>query len=428
MHKIKIAVIGGGISGLSAAWLLKDRYHVELFEANNYLGGHSNTVDISVNRCTFPVDTGFLVFNKKTYPNLVELFKNLAVDVTKSDMSFSYSNLQEGIEWAGMSLNALFGHRKNLVSPRFWIMLKDIIRFRGARKYLSVSPDNTRYTVGDFLDEQKYSREFKDWYLLPMAGAIWSCSSKHILAYPFHSFLNFFENHGLLNLIKRPQWYSVSKGSREYVKKLTNEIPHIHLSRKITKIDRQTKYIDIQDSSGRSHQFSHLIMASHADESLAALTDASDLEKEVLGNINFSSNRAVLHTDESFLPSKSKIHAAWNFSVNEKRFKADTSSVSYLLNLLQPLPTDVKIILTLNPLKKVREEYLIKQLSYTHPILEKNAIESLSRLPSIQGLNNTWYCGAWTGNGFHEHGLVSAIRVAKVFGVVPPWERGAKKN
>ncbi len=424
MHKTKIAVIGGGISGLSAAWLLKDRYHVELFEANNYLGGHSNTVDISVNGCTFPVDTGFLVFNKQTYPNLVELFKILGVDVTKSDMSFSYSNLQEGIEWAGMSLDSLFAQRKNLVSLSFWIMLKDIIRFRNARQYLSVSPDHTRYTVGDFLDEHKYSREFKDWYLLPMAGAIWSCSPKYILAYPFHSFLNFFENHGLLNLIKRPQWYSVSKGSREYVRKLNNEIPHIHLLRKITKIDRRGKHIDIQDSSGFSHQFSHLIMASHADESLAALSDASDLEKEVLGNITFSNNKAVLHTDESFLPFTSKIHSAWNFSVNENRFKSDTPTVNYLLNLLQPLPTNVKIILTLNPVKRVKEECFIRQFAYSHPILDKNAIESQSRLPTIQGLNNTWYCGAWTGNGFHEHGLVSAIKVAKAFGVALPWNRG----
>lgn len=417
--RMKIAVVGAGISGLSSAYRLSQAGHeVSLYEANDYFGGHTHTVDISTGSAPFGVDTGFLVFNHKTYPNLVKLFRELDIETVSTDMSFSVKMPLAGrtLEWAGASLDTVFAQRRNLLSRPFYRMLRDIVRFNRQTTVMAESgvDADSSVALGDFLAKYQYSNEFRDWYLLPMAGCIWSCPTAQMLAFPVSTFVQFCHNHGLLQVNDRPQWHTVAGGARQYVDKMLGAIAHKYLSTPVTAVTRVMRgdacAVRIQTPQG-SALFDHVVLASHSDQSLAMLHDASALERELLSAVKYQRNLAVLHTDEAVLPVNRKAWSAWNYQ-SENGYEPRVC-VHYLINMLQPLPTQVPVIVTLNPITELDASKVIERYDYSHPVFDSAAIAAQQRLPLIQGERNTWFAGAWTGYGFHEDGLKSGLAVAQ---------------
>lgn len=419
---MKIAVIGSGISGLSAAWQLARHGHdVSLYEAGDYFGGHTNTVDITVDGKRFGVDTGFLVFNHHTYPNLVKLFDDIAVDTSASDMSFSCKlplSDQPGarmLEWAGANLNTVFAQRRNLFNPRFLRMIRDILRFNRETTEMAQSGHAMQnIPLGDFLIQRGYSAEFRDWYLLPMAGCIWSCPTEQMLAFPLATFVRFCHNHGLIQVSDRPQWHTVTGGARHYVTKLLKEISNKYLKTPVTSVSRidlgAHSQVQVDSTMGRL-MYDQAVLACHSDQSLALLSDASDEEKKILSAVGYQPNQAVLHTDARCLPASKKAWSAWNYE------SAGTVEprvcVHYLLNMLQPLPCKSPVIVSLNPLVEPDPASVMGRFDYAHPVFDSAAIAAQKALPGIQGQRNTWFAGAWTGYGFHEDGLKSGLSVAR---------------
>jgi len=412
----RIAVVGGGVSGLSAAWLLSEKYSVTLFEAGPYVGGHTNTVDAEVDGIRHPVDTGFLVHNDLTYPNLVQLFRHLDVPVHASDMTFSVSLAQPDLEWAGTSLGTVFAQRRNLMRPAFLGMLRDILRFnRHAARYLARCGPYA--LLGDLLDDEGYGQAMRDWYLLPMAGAIWSTPPSMVLQQPARTFLSFCLNHRLLQVAGRPQWKTVKGGARQYVNAMLPRIAEVRVSSAVHTVKRLADGVEVR-SAGHVDRYDAVVLACHAPTSLAML-DASEDEREVLSRVRYQPNVAVLHTDTALLPRRRAVWSAWNYLAGPT---ADTPmSVSYLLNHLQPLPFKQPVIVTLNPQQEPAASSVLGRYEYEHPILDADTVVAQGQLAGIQGRARTWFCGAWTGYGFHEDGLASAIRVAADFGVSPPW-------
>lgn len=419
---MKIAVIGAGISGLSAAWQLARHGHdVSLYEAGDYFGGHTNTVDITIDGKSFGVDTGFLVFNHRTYPNLVKLFDDIKVDTSASDMSFSCKlplSDQSGariLEWAGANLNTVFAQRRNLFNPRFLRMIKDILRFNRETTAMAQSGDRMEdIPLGDFLSQRGYSDEFRDWYLLPMAGCIWSCPTEQMLAFPLATFVRFCHNHGLIQVSDRPQWRTVTGGARHYVTKLLNDITNKYLKtpvKSVSRVDigaqRQVKV----DSAMGSLIYDQVVMACHSDQSLALLSDASEDEQKILSAVGYQANHAVLHTDARCLPARKKAWSAWNYE--SAGTKEPRVCVHYLLNMLQPLPCKTPVIVSLNPISEPEPKQVLGRFDYAHPVFDGAAIAAQQALPGIQGQRNTWFAGAWTGYGFHEDGLKSGLSVAR---------------
>jgi len=415
---MKVAVIGSGISGLSAAWRLsRDGHDVSLFESGSYFGGHTNTVDVTLDGITHGVDTGFLVFNHLTYPNLVRLFDELHVETAASEMSFSVKiPLADGstLEWAGADLNSVFAQRRNLINPRFLRMLKDIVRFNRQTTAMAATDGLLEsMSVGDFLDRHAYCSEFRHWYLLPMAGCIWSCPTEQMLAFPLATFVRFCSNHGLIQVTNRPQWHTVMGGAKHYVQKMLPAITHTFLNtpvRSVTRIGMGSPEIRIETATG-TKIFDHVVLAAHSDQNLAILADASDDEKQILSAVSYQPNRAVLHTDARCLPKIKKAWSAWNYET------AGTPEprvcVHYLLNKLQPLPFKQSVIVTLNPVSPIDPKTIIAEFDYSHPVFDAQAIAAQQVLPSIQGQRNTWFAGAWTGYGFHEDGHTSGLHVAR---------------
>ena len=416
---MKIAVVGAGISGLSCAYRLTGSGHdVTLFEANDYFGGHTHTVDVTLEGQTCGVDTGFLVFNQKTYPNLVALFAELKIPTASTDMSFSVK-LPLGartLEWAGGNLDAVFAQRRNLLSPRFLQMLRDILRFNQQTTAMASSGADlaSGISLGDFLDQNNYSAQFRLWYLLPMAGCIWSCPTEQMLAFPLSTFVRFCHNHGLLQVNDRPKWQTVRGGARQYVEKLLAGISRTALHTPVRSISRSThggRTSIALEAGGMVHQFDHVVLASHSDQSLALLKDASRGEQELLSAVRYEPNRAVLHTDASCLPKSRKTWSAWNYqSENSPTPKV---CVHYLINKLQPLPFKTPVIVSLNPVEEPDPACVIDEYAYSHPIFDNAAIRAQGQLELIQGQQNTWFAGAWTGYGFHEDGLKSGLAVAR---------------
>ncbi|MBI1771471.1 MAG: FAD-dependent oxidoreductase [Burkholderiales bacterium] len=416
---MKIAVIGSGISGLSCAYeLSKAGHEISLFEANDYFGGHTHTVDVSLDGQTYGVDTGFLVFNHKTYPNLVNLFKELDIATAATDMSFSVKmplgkNDSRLLEWAGANLDTVFAQRRNLLSPAFIRMLRDILRFNKQTTALATRQDHPDFKqpLGSFLDQHGYSKEFRAWYLLPMAACIWSCPTETMMAFPLSSFVNFCHNHGLLQVNDRPQWQTVKGGARQYVEKILPRIAHTHLQTPVVSVREKTPgAIAVQTEHG-TQTFEHVVFASHSDQSLKMLVDADLAERQILSSVKYQPNRAVLHTDASVLPQNKKAWSAWNYqseSGNEPRV-----CVHYLINQLQPLPFKTPVIVTLNPIQEPAADSVINSFDYSHPVFDAMAINAQSQLVNIQGRRNIWFAGAWTGYGFHEDGLKSGLRVAE---------------
>ncbi|GAB1234375.1 NAD(P)/FAD-dependent oxidoreductase [Ferrigenium sp. UT5] len=416
---LQIAVIGSGISGLAAAYRLGQAGHaVTLFEAESYFGGHTHTFDVSLEGLRYGVDTGFLVFNHKTYPNLVQLFQELNVDTVATEMSFSVKLPLAGrtLEWSGGNLDTVFAQRRNLFNPRFIRMLRDILRFNKAATLLALNPRHKDHaqSLGDYLSTHHYSAEFRDWYLLPMAGCIWSCPTRQMLAFPLLTFVRFCHNHGLLQVNDRPQWHTVKGGARHYVDKMLAAIPDKRLNCRVqgvTRINQLVKRQVLVESDAGKECFDHVVMAGHSDQSLNLLKDTSEEERGLLSAIGYQPNLAVLHTDASCLPENPKTWSAWNY---QSRGGAEPQvCVHYLINKLQPLPFKESVIVSLNPIDPPDPSKVISSFDYAHPVFDAAAIAAQDRLHEIQGERNTWFAGAWTGYGFHEDGLKSGLAVAR---------------
>ena len=421
---MKIAIVGSGIAGLSCAHALTRHggHQVTLFEAGAALGGHTNTVDVTLDGITHPVDTGFLVFNERTYPNLIRLFAELDVPTAKSEMSFSVS-LGGEVEWAGTSLAALFAQPRNLLRPRFWSMLRDILRFnRAATAAASTSGEasdvvpndgpRNEISLGAWLVQNRYSQTFRDWYLLPMAGAIWSCPTTTMLDYPFTTFVQFCHNHGLLQIANRPQWFTVIGGGREYVRRIAAGLADIRLDTPVTQVRRSTAGVLVQ-SAGSAECFDEVVLACHSDQAAALIDQPAAAERSVLAAIPYQPNIAYLHTDTALLPKRRRAWAAWNYlSTGPDTLGARPVAVSYLINRLQPLPFTTPVVVTLNPFTPPDPAKVIAKFDYAHPVFDAGAIAAQRRLQSIQGEGHLWFAGAWTGYGFHEDGLKSGLAVA----------------
>ena len=422
---MKVAIVGSGISGLGCAHaLLAERRHgvqVTLFEAAARLGGHTNTVDVCVDGIEHPVDTGFLVFNERTYPNLIRLLDELGVPVARSDMSFAVSVAAargRRIEWAGTDLNSVFAQRRNLASPRFLLMLAEILRFnRQATRIAQGAEEAGKQSLGEFLDRNRYGETFRRWYLLPMAAAIWSCPMRTMLAYPLATFLRFCHNHGLLQVNDRPQWYTVAGGARQYVRKIAARLTDLRLATPVLEVRRNEAAGKVSLRTGRGVEaFDHVVLACHGDQSAALLADADDAERTLLAGARYQPNRAVLHTDARLMPQLRKVWSSWNYLSDGG---ADPAvSVTYLLNKLQPLPFRTPLFVSLNPLVEPAAESVIAEFEYSHPIFDARMIEAQQRLPEVQGRRRVWLAGAWTGYGFHEDGLKSGLAVAAALGAL----------
>lgn len=422
----RIAVVGSGIAGLASAWLLADRYEVTLFEAGSYFGGHSNTVDVTLEGMTHPVDTGFLVHNDLTYPNLIALFELLGVPVHESDMSFGVSISDPDIEWAGTNLATVFAQPRNLFRPSFLSMLREILRFnKSAHAYLR-QVQSDPMTLGELLSHHGYGKPMQDWYLLPMAAAIWSSSVKDILQFPAQTFLQFCLNHRLLQIEGRPQWRTVRGGSRVYVQAMLPKIQHTHLNCPVQSVRRTDAGVNILSARGLE-SFDGVVMACHTPTT-CSLLDLHDDERAVLGAYRYQPNQAVLHTDRGLLPRRQKVWSAWNYLSEGGHGAERPVAVSYLINRLQPLPFQTPVVVTLNSHRAPDPASVIAEFEYDHPVMDGAAIECQRRLPSIQGQRRTWYCGAWCGYGFHEDGLRSAIAVAQDMGLAIPWEGKANAH
>ena len=416
----RIAVIGSGISGLASAYFLSREHDVVLFEAGNYLGGHTNTVDVSLDGVTHPVDTGFLVYNQATYPNLIALFAELGVTSYDTDMSFGVSMDNGQLEWAGTNVDSVFAQRSNAFSPAFLAMLRDILRFnKAAPDYLEQSLINGA-TLGQLLHKEKYGATFCDAYLLPMAAAIWSSSPSDILKYPASSFIRFCLNHSLLQVNNRPQWKTVLGGAREYVKKIAATLADVRLNTPIVSVMRTPGGVQVV-TANKTESFDEVVFATHAPETAKLLTDASGHEREILTAVRYQNNLAYLHTDNSLLPRLQKVWSSWNYIGSQKVNGQRPVCVSYLLNKLQKLPFSTPVVVTLNPYDPPDPSTVLGQFTYQHPVFDKAAISAQNKLATIQGKNRCWFAGAWTGYGFHEDGLKSALRVAIYFGLQPSW-------
>jgi predicted NAD/FAD-binding protein len=414
----RIAVIGSGISGLAVAHSLATEARVTLFEAAPWFGGHAHTVDVRLEGIRHGVDTGFLVFNERTYPQLIALFERLGVASAASEMSFSVQSPASGWEWCGNDLNGVFAQRSNLVSPRFLGMLADVVRFNRLATAAAVRNGDAEFDepIGDFLDRHAFGKAFREGYFLPMIGCIWSCPTEQMLRFPVGTMIRFCHNHGLIQLSNRPQWRTVRGGSRRYVDKMLTSIADVRLATPVRAVQRLppdagTAGVVVATDQG-SERFDEVVLACHSDQSLALLSDASAEEREVLGAIRYHANRAVLHTDSSVLPRRRRAWAAWNYERAAERGREDAGvCLHYLINRLQPLPWRTSVIVSLNPLRPIRPEAVLGQWDYSHPVFDRAAVQAQLRVPALQGRSHVWFCGAWTRYGFHEDGLTSGLAV-----------------
>jgi predicted NAD/FAD-binding protein len=423
----KIAIIGTGIAGMAAAWLLDQRYQTLLIDKNNYIGGHTNTITVNDKNTgeLTAVDTGFIVYNEPNYPNLVGLFDTLEVATRPTNMTFSASILNSGLEYAGNNLDTLFAQRKNLLSPRFIKLVYDILKFnRHAKALIKDDQADSQLTLGEFLTKLGIGKAMQDDYLLPMAAAIWSCPPQQMQSFPAISFAQFFNNHGLLNVSDRPQWRTVEGGSQCYVDKLlTSFLGEIIVDNGVTKIDRQTDGVTLTLEDGQQHKVDQVVIATHADEALALLSNATESEHKLLSSFRYQENDTFLHTDAALMPVHPKVWSCWNYLARQSGESTPSVSVSYWMNALQGLDTSTDYFVSLNPIHKIDPDKIIRRIRYMHPVFDNEAMTAQHHLGQLQGQNRTWFAGSYFGYGFHEDALTSAVSIAKKLNVPIPWEQ-----
>jgi predicted NAD/FAD-binding protein len=419
----RIAIVGSGISGLSAAHHLHGHAEITLFEAGDYFGGHTHTVDVTLPTATglqtHGVDTGFLVYNERTYPGLIGLFDELQIATAKSDMSFSVqvpgAPGQRALEWNGANLNTVFAQRSNVLKPRFLRMLRDVVRFNTLATALAERNQDHELAqpLRAFLQTHAFGDSFRDWYLLPMLGCIWSCPTDQMLEFPVATMIRFCHNHGLIQVNNRPQWHTVAGGARHYVEKIVARIPDKRLNTPVLRIERDAQGTTVHTHSG-SERFDAVILATHADQSLQMLATPTPQEQATLGAIRYHPNRAVLHTDTSVMPQKKLAWAAWNY---ERAAQHNTESarvcLHYWLNLLQPLPFTQDVLVSLNPVRDIDPAHVLGAYDYAHPVFDLAAIQAQAHMPQLQGQQRTWFAGAWMGYGFHEDGFKAGRAAAQ---------------
>jgi len=426
---LKVAIVGSGISGLAAAHALSGQAEVTLFEAGAYFGGHTHTVDVTLatpqGPVTHGVDTGFLVLNERTYPNLLKLFAELGVVTAKSDMSFSvqaFDRVRErALEWSGCNLNTVFAQRSNLLNGRFWGMLRDLLRFNALTTRIAQNGTEAELAqpLGEFLRQHRFGSAFCDWYFLPMMACIWSCPTAQMLQFPVATMVRFCHNHGLLQITNRPQWWTVQGGARQYVEKITARIADKRLNTPVRCIESvsatptQAAGVRISTDAGQE-RFDKVIIASHANQALAGLATPTRLESSTLGAMRTQPNRAVLHTDTSVLPTRRAAWAAWNYERAPATVKENSRvCLHYLINRLQPLPWQQPVLVSLNPAREIDPAKILGEFDYAHPVFDQSAVAAQAQMPLLQGQHNRYYCGAWMGYGFHEDGLKAGLAAAK---------------
>ena len=433
---MRIAIVGSGISGNAAAWALTQPLgngqvnEVVVYERRDRIGGHSCTVDIDYDGTPMNVDVGFIVYNERNYPNLVALFDHLGVETIESDMSFGVSMNGGAFEWSGKSLSTVFAQTKNLFSPSFWMMIKDIFRFN------KLAPRDLRngslegLSMRDFLRKHKFSQAFEDKYLAPMGAAIWSTPHASILDFPAINFIQFFDNHRLMHKAsERPKWRTVVRGSKSYVSKIIAPFQqNIRLNSEVVKVTRHNGQVQVTDQNGQEDVFDHIIFAGHTDQTLKALNDASPQEKAILGAIQYRDNDVYLHRDQNLMPKRRSVWSAWNYIETPDETQEKTGvCVSYFANMLQNIDETNPVFVSLNPATPPRAELTFAKHQFAHPQFNNNALAAQQALGKIQGVNNTWFCGAWCGYGFHEDGLKSGLEVAEKLGATIPWRNAAKQ-
>ena len=412
---MKIAIIGSGISGLTSAYLLNRKHDVTIFEANDYIGGHTHTHNIEIDGSNYSIDTGFIVYNERTYPNFIKLLDQLNIERQLSTMGFSVKSASQDYEYAGESLNTLFAKRSNIFRINFWRMLYEMYHFGKKADSIGFGLD-VSMTLGDYLVDENYSSEFINYFIIPMGAAIWSTPANKVLDMPAYFFIKFFYNHGMLELTNRPNWWVIKNGSSEYIKKITIGFEDkIHLSTPVKKVSRVEGGVEIVlFKKDKALKFDSVIFATHSNQALDILDDPSDAEKDILGSIPYQKNNILLHTDSSVLPRRKLAWASWNYQLD-----SDPNSpviLTYNMNILQTIEANKTFCVTLNDSDSVDKNSILKKITYHHPLFTVNAIEAQKRKSEISGVNNTYYCGAYWRNGFHEDGVVSALDVCSSFG------------
>ncbi len=418
----RVAVIGAGISGLTSAWLLSTKYKVSLYERNDWHGGHAHTVDAQETESdrSHPIDTGFVVYNEKNYPNLIALFNHFNVATQPTDMSFAVSLNQGELEYSGSGFNGLFAQRRNLLNPGHWRLLLDIVAFNKDAKAFLKQPE-TSLSLGEYLTQHQHSTKLQQHYLLPMGAAIWSCPVETMLNFPAYSFLKFCDNHGLLDLKNRPKWRTVSGGSKHYVSKILGEIQGtVELLQQADSVKRDANQVLI-NSAGKEQSYDAVVFACHADEALTLLQQPTQAEQEILGCFKYEENETWLHTDERLMPESKRVWSCWNYLANWSKQNTPVMSATYWANRLHRLQCDTNFFISLNPPVAPAMDKVIARYNYSHPIFDHKAVAAQQQLERIQGDKMAWFCGSYAKYGFHEDGLTSAINTCGMLDVTPPW-------
>lgn len=425
--RLKVAVVGSGISGASAAWALRDVHDVTLYEAEKRPGGHTATVDIDYDGTPLSVDTGFIVYNELNYPNLTALFAHLDVTTHDSDMSFALSLDHGKLEWGGDNLKTLFAQKRNLLRPSFLLMLREVLRFNRICLQDRAAGHLAARSIGDYLNWRGFSPGFMNNYLVPMAAAIWSTPAKRMMEFPATYFVNFFENHRLI-YSERPTWRTVTGGSRNYLIKLLEPLgERVRLDAGVVSVRRSAEGVDILDSTGRLESYDRVVIACHTDQALRILDRPTQVEQDILNAIPYGPNRVILHRDDRLMPTRKKVWASWNYLRSSDQRSDASVAVSYWMNRLQGIDPEMPLFVTLNPDREPRPELVFGEFSYDHPQFGNNAMQVQAQLKAIQGDNHTYFAGAWTGYGFHEDGLSSGIAAAQALGATLPWHQQAAR-
>jgi len=418
----RIGIVGTGISGLAAAYLLQPHHEIVVYENAARIGGHSRTLEIDYDGERIPVDTGFIVFNEKNYPHLTAMFGHLGVPVHKSDMTFAATIRNGWLEWGAKDLDAIIGQRRNLLRPSFGLLVRDVLKFNAAA--LETVERCPELTLDELIEELRLGEWFRRYYLLPMSGAIWSCPPREMLAFPARTLVRFFANHHLLSASGQPQWYTVTGGAREYVRRLTHSFAsRIRTSCGAASIRRENGKVLLRDQQGNSESFDHVVFACHGDEALALLSDADVRERSALGAFRYQANRAVLHRDTSVMPKRKRCWASWVYT-SDGRDDDPAISVTYWMNRLQGIRQDKPLFVTLNPTHAIPPHTVFDEHLFMHPVFDRAALAAQSEIAALQGARSTWFCGAHLRHGFHEDGLASAVHVALRLGAVIPWQAG----